>query len=465
MFERRFWKGRIEKLLRRRNVLWLAGVRRAGKTTLCRSLDGAQVHDCELPRVRRALEDPELFFRGVGRATVVLDEIHRLVNPSEVLKIAADHFPQVKVVATGSSTLAARRKFRDTLTGRKNTLWLLPAALADLRDFGRPSFDVRMLHGGLPPFLLGAGLDDAGYREWIDSFWAKDLQELFAVERKAAFLKFMELLLRQSGDLFEATPFAAACEVSRQTIVNYLEILTTTLTATVLRPFVGASAAEIKSQPKVYAFDTGFVCYFREWTSLRAEDRGHLLEHLVLNELLAHLPPDRIFYWRDKQRHEVDFVVRPSRGARPVAIEAKSRSSTFDPSGLRAFRGRHPDGRNRVVCLDLTEPVTQRVAGLEVRFVPFERFDDELMAMTPGCRRTPQREEPPAPGTAVTFGVLGDAASPARRPSSPLAVRRRRRCVVRIGPRANARVEHQRVAIERGPTIWLFVELGRTRST
>jgi hypothetical protein len=44
---------------------------------------------------------------------VVLDEIHRLTNPSEVLKIAADHFPKVRVVATGSSTLAARRKFKD----------------------------------------------------------------------------------------------------------------------------------------------------------------------------------------------------------------------------------------------------------------------------------------------------------------------------------------------------------------
>jgi predicted AAA+ superfamily ATPase len=393
MFERRFWKERIARSLERRNVLWLAGVRRSGKTTLCHSLEGAQVFDCELPRVRRALEDPELFLRGVGHATIVLDEIHRLLNPSEVLKIAADHFPQVKVVATGSSTLAARRKFRDTLTGRKNTLWLLPAVLADLRDFARPSLDARMLHGGLPPFLLGEKLDDAAYREWIDSFWAKDLQELFAVERKAAFLKFMELLLRQSGDLFEATPFAAACEVSRQTIVTYLEILATTLMATVLRPYSGASPAEIKSQPKVYAFDTGFVCYFREWTSLRAEDRGHLLEHLVLNELLAHLPPDRIFYWRDKQRHEVDFVVRPWRGAKPLAIEAKSRSTAFDVAGLRAFRGRYPDGPNLVVCLDLAEPLVQRVGELEVRFVPFTRFDEELLT-----RLMPQTDKACGPG-------------------------------------------------------------------
>jgi len=378
MFERPFWTERVARLLDRRNVLWLAGVRRAGKTTLCRSLTGARYLDCELPRVRRDIGDAEFFFRRQGEGTVVLDEIHRLVNPSEVLKIAADHFPRIRVIATGSSTLAAKKKFRDTLTGRKGTLWLLPSTLADMRSFGKLDMDERMLKGGLPELLLGEGLDDASYLEWIDSFWAKDLQELFTIDRKAAFLKFMELLFHQSGELFEATPFAAACEVSRQTIMNYLEILETTLVTVVLRPYGGASPSEIKAKRKVYAFDTGFVCYFRDWGSLRADDRGHLLEHMVLNELLAHVSRDRVFYWRDKQKHEVDFVVRTGRGPDLLAIECKARHSAFDPGGMASLRGRHPRGRNLVVCLDLHEPFERRCAGLAVRFVPFEKLDEEI---------------------------------------------------------------------------------------
>ncbi|MDD5308723.1 MAG: DUF4143 domain-containing protein [Deltaproteobacteria bacterium] len=384
MFERTFWKKRIAALLEKRNVLWLAGVRRSGKTVLCRGLEGARYHDCELPRVRRALEDPELFFRRQGPGLVVLDEIHRLVNPSEVLKIAADHFPGTRVVGTGSSTLAARRKFRDTLTGRKHELWLLPTTLADLRDFGHSDLDERMLRGGLPPFLLGAGVDDDAYREWIDSFWAKDLQDLFTIDRKAAFLKFVELVFRRSGSLFEATAFSAPCEVARQTIMNYLEIIETTLVAVALRPYTGASAAEVKAQRKVYAFDTGLVCYYRDLAALRDDDRGPLLEHLVLNELLAHAPRERVFYWRDKQKHEVDFVVRPGRGADVMAVECKARSSRLDPAGLASFRARHPKGRNLVVCLDLAEPATVRVGGLEVDLVPFERFDEELAGISWG---------------------------------------------------------------------------------
>ena len=54
----------------------------------------------------------------------MLDEIHRLPNPSEMLKIAADHYPRTRVIATGSSTLGASTKFRDTLAGRKRDLWL-----------------------------------------------------------------------------------------------------------------------------------------------------------------------------------------------------------------------------------------------------------------------------------------------------------------------------------------------------
>jgi len=378
MFRRTSWIDRIGSLLERRSVLWLAGVRRSGKTVLCQQLEGARYHDCELPRVRSALEDPELFFRDQGPELVVLDEIHRLVNPSEVLKIAADHFPATRLVATGSSTLAARRKFRDTLAGRKNELRLLPATLADMAAYGLKDIDARMLRGGLPEFLLGEGIDDDGLREWIDSFWAKDLQELFVVNRRAAFMKFVELIFRQSGCLFEATAFAAPCEVSRQTIMSYLEILATTLMVVPLRPYFGASAAEIKAQRKVYAFDTGLVCYFRDLASLRDDDRGLMLEHLVLNELLAHLPPDRIGYWRDKQKHEVDFVVRPRRGS-VVAIECKARSSRFDPAGLAAFRGRHPRGENVLVCLDLAELTVRRVGGLEVRMVPFTRFDSEIV--------------------------------------------------------------------------------------
>ena len=198
-------------------MLWLSGVRRVGKTMLCQKLDRVEYFDCELPRVRRQMEDPQAFLEDLRGKRIVLDEIHRLANPSQLLKIAADHFPTIKVIATGSSTLQASAKFKDTLTGRKKEIWLTPMMSTDLKDFGNTDFSHRFKVGGLPPFFLSDRPPEADYREWMDSYWAKDIQELFRLERRWSFQRFLELLFINSGGVFEATKYAQPCEISRPT--------------------------------------------------------------------------------------------------------------------------------------------------------------------------------------------------------------------------------------------------------
>ena len=119
LVKRQHWIKAVEDGWKRRSVIWLSGVRRTGKTSLSQSLEKVEYFDCELPRVRRMLEDPEGFLSSVQSKWIVLDEIHRLRAPAELLKIAADHYPRLRILATGSSTLAASRKFRDTLAGRR----------------------------------------------------------------------------------------------------------------------------------------------------------------------------------------------------------------------------------------------------------------------------------------------------------------------------------------------------------
>src|SRR5437879_10728948 len=139
-----FWRDLVARAWRERSVVWLAGVRRIGKTYLCQSLPDIEYFDCELPRVRRLMEDPESFLQSLVGKRIVLDEIHRLPNPSELLKIAADHFPTVRVIATGSSTLGASSRFRDTLAGRKSELWLTPMIQVDLDYFGNENLPHRL---------------------------------------------------------------------------------------------------------------------------------------------------------------------------------------------------------------------------------------------------------------------------------------------------------------------------------
>ena len=368
MVYRRFWLEQIKNAWERRPLIWLAGVRRVGKTYLCQSLPDIEYFDCELPRVRLMMADPQSFLSGLNNRTVVLDEIHRLPNPSELLKIATDHFPGLKVLATGSSTLGASAKFRDTLVGRKAELWLTPMIFADLEDFQNNDLNHRFLFGGLPPFFLAGKIPERDFQEWLDSYWAKDIQELFRLERRQGFLKFIELLLCQSGGIFEASSFARPCEVSRTTISNYLNVLEATFLVQVVRPFSSHRPTEIVSAPKVYAFDTGFICYFRGWRDLRREDYGILWEHLVLNEIQARLQTRQIFYWRDKRGHEVDFILR-KRPAEPMVIECKWSAGEFDPGNLRFFRKNYPLGENLVVAFDVDRPFTRDYKGLKVKML------------------------------------------------------------------------------------------------
>jgi len=368
---RRFWLQAIEDAWLKKSILWLPGVRRVGKTTLCRSIRDAEYFDCELPRTRRLLEDPESFLGEWRGHRVILDEIHRLDNPSEILKIAADHFPEVRIIATGSSSLGASQRFRDTLTGRKAEIWLTPMTSADLEDFGNPSLPHRFLHGGLPPFFLTESFPEQEFQEWLDAYWAKDIQELFRLERRHSFQRFMELLIAQSGGIFEATQYARPCEVSRTTISNYLAVLEATFVAHVVRPYSTHRPTEIVSAPKVYSFDTGFLCHFRGWPHLRPEDLGPLWEHYVLNELQARLQTRAIHYWRDKHGHEVDFILA-GRGKPPTAIECKWSANEFDASGIRSFRRRYPEGRNFVVAHDAEPHFTRRYDRIDVRFIGLE---------------------------------------------------------------------------------------------
>lgn len=377
MVQRHFWQELVEQAWRQRSVVWLAGVRRVGKTFLCQSLHNVEYFDCELPRTRRMMEDPQAFLDGLGGRRIVLDEIHRLPDPSELLKIAADHYLGIRVLATGSSTLGASAKFKDTLAGRKRNVWLTPMCLEDLKDAKRSDLRHRFLRGGLPPFFLAESFPEHDFQEWMDAYWAKDIQELFRLEKRSSFQKFTELLMTQSGGLFEASRFAAPCEVSRTTIGNYLKVLEATFVAHVIRPFSTHRPTEIVSAPKVYGFDTGFVAYYRGWQDLRQEDLGMLWEHFALNEIMARQQTREISYWRDKRGHEVDFVLTGRRN-KPIAVECKWSASDFDATNLQAFRRQYSDGENVVLAQDVDHHFSRHYGDIIVRFENLQTFVSTL---------------------------------------------------------------------------------------
>jgi len=366
MIGRPFWVERIEAAWKEAPIAWLSGVRRVGKTTLAQSFGEERTLyvNCDLPAAEEMLRDPALFYRDCQKPVIVFDEIHQLRDPSRVLKIGADQFAQFRILATGSSTLAASKKFRDTLTGRKRQIHLTPVLIGELDAFG-VKLPKRFLHGGLPPALLAQTKKASLYREWMDSFFARDIQRLFAFRDMNRFNALLEYLLRQSGGQLEITRTAAALGITRPTVESHLQALEITHAITLLRPFHGGGQKELVKQPKVYGFDTGFVSFARGWEPLRPEDCGVLWEHLVLEHLQAHRPETPVQYWRDKTGNEVDFVLPRGREAVDV-IECKWNPGAFDAKALTLFRSHYPKGRNYLVTPLDGSAYRKRFAKFEV---------------------------------------------------------------------------------------------------
>ncbi len=361
MIERPLWLERVRQAWTQRSVVWLSGVRRVGKTTIARMLPDAVYLNCDLPSSVRAADDPELFLGAQAKdAVLIFDEIHRLEDPSRLLKIAADAYPNLKVLATGSSTLAATRKFSDSLTGRKRSIHLCPVLWEECAEpFGVADLDRRLLHGGLPELLLVARKDPAFLIEWIDSFYARDILELFGIRNRQGFLALFRLLLRQSGGQLDYSRLANLSEMSRVTVKAHIEAMQIAHVVHLLRPFHGGGKREIVSRPKCYAFDTGFVTFEKGWDTIRSDDRGLLWEHLVLDSLRFHYADEDISYWQDKSRREIDFVIRRERD-RVDVVECKINPDRLDATAAEAFRALYPAGDNYVVSPAVKTPTRLR---------------------------------------------------------------------------------------------------------
>jgi hypothetical protein len=326
-------------------------VRRSGKTVLAKSLGAEVFLNCDLPSSAERLRDPESFFRSIGKGLVVLDEVLQLPDPSQILKIAADAFPELRVLATGSSTLAATHKFRDSLTGRKRAVELVPVLAGGTgrlrrarsrREIasrkiaaGSARSRCRVLHG-MAGLLLCEGRAGALSPGEADGVFA--LRRTGPAAERRIDRGGIARQTRWSDPTDGGVPARGGPGHPRGPIAAALR---------------GGRTAENVGQPKLYGFDTGFVCHARGWDSLRPGDRGLRWEHLVLDTLVS-LPVANLSHWRDQQRREIDFVLPGGRGA-VDAIECQWNVDAFETRNLAAFRGSYPEGRNYLVSAKIRD--------------------------------------------------------------------------------------------------------------
>jgi len=364
----------------------IIGPRQVGKTTILKELhrqlgglfldmdifsDYEQVSTYEKAMATFSIngyqDKQEVFFY------VFLDEFQRYADLSRVIKSIFDHHVNIKIYATGSSSLAIKNSIQESLAGRKIITHVFPLSFeeflyfkdcADLLpkiarlegmetdDYFSPIRDVYvlleefMIFGGYPDVVLAETIEDKkdALRSVFDLYIKKDFAEYVKIEKLRNASQLMKVLAINNGQSANYAKYGSAAEISTETVQNYLSILRETFIIAVLRPYFTNKNKEISKMSKIYFLDNGVRNYFLgNFSALDSrQDSGFLFEGFYISELIKRgINSETIKYYRTKSGEEVDIVLDEPSLLVPIEIKFKKITGARDISAVKRFVQKH----------------------------------------------------------------------------------------------------------------------------
>ena len=347
------------------------GPRQSGKTTLARLVGelGGYAYITFDNNVAQAAanSDPAGFVGGLPER-VILDEVQRVPALFAALKqeIDARRIPG-RFLLTGSSQVLLVPALSDSLAGRMEILRLLPLSqsevyAAEYRIFlmtcsaGRfQTSTTRRLDDELQERITGGGYPAAlarptarrranWYRNYVETQLQRDVRDMARISALDVLPRLLGAAASQTARLYNLSELASSFQLSRPTIMSYVELLERLFLIDRLPPWHGNRLSRLVKTPKLHIGDTGLGCALMGYDSgSLSRDRtllGQFLETFVYQELqrqaICQEQPLAFYHYRDKDQVEVDVVIE--RGGTGVAgIEVKA-SATVIPSDFRGLR-------------------------------------------------------------------------------------------------------------------------------
>jgi len=376
----------ILKYLFEREIIILYGARQVGKTFLLYWLNNfledrrEQVCYLDLERVdylnllNQGPEALQKFLLEEGynlkkKIFVLIDEIQYLNNPTNFLKLLADHYKNFKLIVSGSSTFEIRRKFGRALVGRalvfeifglsfkefllfKNYQKPLSPLLTDIKERElKELFTEFVLYGGFPKIALISDKEKKERYLWqiIDTYLKKDIRDLAEVKEIEKFNKLLEILASQTGDLLNVEELSNTCRLSKQTVERYLFVLENTYVIRLVKPFFKNLRSELFKTPKIYFYDSG-LAHLLWLKTISPKVLGKIFETAVFSELVKNFGKESINFWRTKDKKEIDFILRQKN--KIVPIEAKVNFASFSKRAIRYFLKKYNLNQYYVIGLE-----------------------------------------------------------------------------------------------------------------
>jgi predicted AAA+ superfamily ATPase len=384
------------------SAIILTGPRRAGKTTLLRHLrPRASYWLLEDPEVvARVRADPRDFLDEL-RLPAILDEIQNVPEILNHVRARIDRHPESKGdwLLTGSQEAPLMRGVTESMAGRAAVLQLLPLSRAE-------SAKVSLLRGGFPEVLARPRTASLWFRSYVQTYLERDVRNVSAIRDLSTFRRFLGLVASRCGQVLNRSDLAAPLGVSVPTLTEWLGILETTGQILLVPPYFENFGKRLIKSPKLYFVDSGLACHLlgieSEAELRRSPFFGPIFEGFVAGEIVKHQintgKARQLYYFRDQQGLEVDFLV-PLAAGRVALVEAKA-SSTVRPEMadpmLRLARAMHG----------------HEVASYVVHRAP-AGAEGGLTALRPGVKALPIDEIHRifVPGR-VTGRITGDIVSP-----------------------------------------------------
>jgi hypothetical protein len=208
-----------------------------------------------------------------------------------------------------------------------------------------------VLFGGYPKIALTdeTELKEKRLQQIIDTYVKKDIKELANIDNVENFNKLLEILAAQSGQLANIKELAATCKLSVPTIEKYLFILEETYIIKLVRPYSGNIRSEISKMPKIFFYDSGLMQML--WLkSLQKEIIGNVFETSVFSELVKRYKRENIYYWRTKDKKEIDFIIKDKNKIIPMEVKINFKNASL--SAIRYFMENYKLNDYRVIGLD-----------------------------------------------------------------------------------------------------------------
>lgn len=344
MIYERLAQKNIENRLFGGKTIIIYGARQVGKTTLVRELaqkyqghyllgDNIEVSNALSHKNAHQLKD----FIG-DHKLVIIDEAQRIPDIGLSLKLLADNYPQIQIIATGSSSFDLANKISEPLTGRAWLFNLYPLAFSEVAPHypGTPqSVMQRMLRYGSFPDIWNSPDSDAEIKlETLGTdFLFKDILQFQQLKKSSLLLELLQALALQLGNEVSYTELANLLRTNTSTIERYIFLLEQVFIIFRLPMLKRNPRTEVGKLRKIYFYDLGLRnALIRNFNALALRnDLGALWENFCIIERMKHASftdyRPNYYFWRSYSQKEIDLVEEHSGSLRTFEFKWRGKAA------------------------------------------------------------------------------------------------------------------------------------------